>query len=234
MKEAPECMNDVIKNFQEELVKVNLGDEEEGEKTVKISKNLSEKERGKSVALLKEYKDVFARSYQEMPNLISILVMHKLKVDPNDKSMKQPPRKYRLDVEEKIKLEMQKLLKAGFIKEIECLSWLANIVPVKKKNGHIRICVDFQDLNKACPKDEFPLPNVDILVDVVAGHKSFSFMDSYSGYNQILMDLVDALKTTFRTSFGNYFYRVMPFGLKNVGATYQRTMTLIFGHMLHK
>ena len=88
MKEAPECMNDVIKNVQEELVKVNLGDEEEGEETVKISKNLSEKERGKSVALLKEYKDVFAWSYQEMPSLSPNLVTHKLKVAPNAKPMK--------------------------------------------------------------------------------------------------------------------------------------------------
>ena len=83
-----------------------MGDEEEGEKTVKISKNLLEKERGKLVALLKEYKDVFAWSYQEMPSLSLSLVMHKLKVDPNAKSLKQPPRKYHLDVEEKIKLEV--------------------------------------------------------------------------------------------------------------------------------
>ena len=88
-----------------------MGDEEEGEKTVKISKNLSEKERGKLVDLLKEYKDVFAWSYQEMPDLSPNLVTHKLKVDPNAKPVKQPPRKYRLDVEEKIKLEVQKLLK---------------------------------------------------------------------------------------------------------------------------
>ena len=201
---------------------------------MKISKNLSEKKKGKLVALLKEYKDVFAWSYQEMLGLSPNLVTHELKVDPNAKPMKQPPRKYRLDVAEKIKLEVQKLSKTGFIEENKCLGWLANIVLVKKKNEHIRIFVDFRDLNKACPKDEFPLPNVDILVDATAGHERFSFMDGYSGYNQILMDLVDALKTAFRTPFGNYFYRVMPFGLKNTGATYQRTMTLIFGDMLHK
>ena len=81
-------------------------------------------------------------------------------MDLNAKPMKQPPRKCRLNVEEKIKDEMNKLLKARFIKEIECPSWLANIVPEKKKGGQIRICVDFRDLNKACPKDEFPLPDV--------------------------------------------------------------------------
>ena len=135
MKEAFECMNDVVKNVQEELIEVDLNDGEE--KLVKISKSLSEEERRKLVALLREYKDVFAWSYQEMLGLSPSLVMRKLKVDPNAKPVKQPSRKYCLDVEEKIKFEIQKLLKAGFIEEIECPSWLANIVPVKKKGGQI-------------------------------------------------------------------------------------------------
>ena len=205
-------MNDGVKNVQEEHVEVNLGDREEGKKMEKINKNLSDKERGKLVALLKEYMDVFAWSYQEMPGLSPNLVVHKLKVNPNAKPMKQPPRKYRLDMEERIKLEVQKLLKVRFIEEIEYPSWLANIVPVKKKNGQIRIYVDFWDLNKACLKDEFSLPNVDILVDATASHKHFSFMDGYNGYNQIIMDPANAPKTAFRTPFGNYFYKVMPFG----------------------
>ena len=92
----------------------------------------------------------------------------------------------------------------------------------------------FQNLNKAYPKDEFPLPNVDILVDAATNHERFSFTNGYSAYNQIFMDPTDATKTAFRTPFGNYFYKVMPFGLKNAGATYQKTMTLIFGNMLHK
>ena len=78
---------------------------------------------------------------------------------------------------------------------------------MKKKNGQIRIYVEFWDLNKACPNKEFPLPNVDILVDAAAGLECFSFMDGYSGYNQIFMDPIDALKTAFKTSFRNYFYR---------------------------
>ena len=112
MKEALECMNDVVKNVQEELVKVDLNNGEEGERLVKINKSLSEEERRKLVALLREYKNVFAWSYQEMLGLSPRLITHKLKVDPNAKPVKQPPRKYRLDVEEKIKLEVQKLLKA--------------------------------------------------------------------------------------------------------------------------
>ena len=108
-----------------------------------------------------------------MPSLSPSLVTYKLKVDPNAKSVKQPLRKYLLDVEKKIIAKVNKLLKAGFIEEIECSSWLDNIVPIKKKGSQIRICVDFRDLNKDCPKDEFPLPNVDILADVAAGHELF-------------------------------------------------------------
>ena len=91
---------------------------------------------------------------------------------------------------------------------------------MKKKNGQIHCCVDFCNLNEACPKDEFPLPNIDLLVDSAAGSSMFSFMDGYSGYNQIYMATKDAEKTVFRTTIGNFYYTVMPFGLKNAGATY--------------
>ena len=94
--------------------------------------------------------------------------------------------------------------------------------------------MDFRNLNKACPKDEFPLPNIDLLVDSAAGNSMFSFMDGYSGYNQIRMAAKDTEKTAFRTSIGNFYYTVMPFGLKNAGATYQRTMTTIFHDMIHE
>ena len=81
--------------------------------------------------------------------------------------------------------------------------------------------MDFRNLNKACPKNEFPLPNIDLLVDSAVGSSMFSFMDGYSGYNQICMAAKDAEKTAFRTSIGNFYYTVMPFDLKNAGATYQ-------------
>ena len=128
-------MNDVVKNVQEELVEIDLNNREGEGKLVKISKGLPKEERRKLTALLRKYKDVFAWSYQEMLGLSPNLVTQKLKVDSNAKPVKQQPRKYRLDVEEKIKAEVNKLLKAGFIEEIKCPSWLANIVPVKKKGG---------------------------------------------------------------------------------------------------
>ena len=93
--------------------------------------------------------------------------------------------------------------------------------------------MDCRDLNKAWPKDDFPLLNLDRLVDTTAKHEMFSFMDGFSGYNQIKMDPKDAEMTTFRTPLGNFYYIVMPFGLKNAGATYQRVMTVIFQDMIH-
>ncbi|KAK1549935.1 hypothetical protein Q3G72_010788 [Acer saccharum] len=94
------------------------------------------------------------------------------------------------------------------------------LVLVKKKNSQWRMCVDFTNLNKACPKDSFPLPRIDKLVDAMAGHETLSFMDAYSGYNQIKMHKPDEEKTAFTTDQGLYCYTVMPFGLKNARATY--------------
>ena len=129
---------------------------------------------------------------------------------------------------------MQKLLAARFIKPIQHPRWLSNIVLVKKKNGQIRCCVDFRNLNKACPKDEFPLPNMDLLIDYAAGSVMFSFMDGFSWYNQIRITPKDVEKTAFRTPMGNFYYTVMPFRLKNTGATYQQAMTAIFHDMMHQ
>jgi len=97
-----------------------------------------------------------------------------------------------------------------------------------KKNGKWRVCVDFTDLNKACPKDSFPLPHIDRLEESTSGNKLLSFMDVFAGYNQIMMNPEDQEKTTFYTEQGMFCYRVMPFGLKNVGATYQRFVNKIF------
>ena len=98
---------------------------------------------------------------------------------------------------------------------VEYPEWLANVVHVPKKDGKVRVCVDFSDLNKANPKDDFPLPHIDMLVDNTVGHSMLSFMDGFSGYNQIMMALEDTEKTFFITEWGAYCYRVMPFGLKN-------------------
>ena len=125
--------------------------------------------------------------------------------------------------------EVQKLTTSKFIREVYYPDWLANVVMIKKANGKWRMCVDFIDLNKACLKDSYPLPRINQLVDSIMGHKLISFMDAFSGYNQIRMDKVDQEKTSFVTSQSQFCYKVMPFRLKNAGATYQR----LVNHMFH-
>ena len=117
---------------------------------------------------------------------------------------------------------------------VEDTHWLANIIPVPKKDEKVRMCVDYRDLNKACPKDDFLLPHIDTLVDSAASSARYSFMDGFSGYNQIMMAVIDKLKTSFTIEWGIYCYLVMHFGLKNAEATYQRMAMTLLHDMIHK
>ncbi|XP_074352084.1 uncharacterized protein LOC141691245 [Apium graveolens] len=130
--------------------------------------------------------------------------------------------------------EVDRLLDARLIRKYFYPEWLTNPVLVKKPNGKWGTCVDFTDLNKAYPKDSFPLPRIDQLVDVTAGHALLSFMDAYSGYNQIPIYEPDQEHTSFITDRGLYCYIGMPFGLINVGATYQRLVNKIFKRLIEK
>ena len=130
--------------------------------------------------------------------------------------------------------ETKKLLQVGFIQEAQYTTWLANVVLVKKPNGKWRMCIDYTDLNKACPKDSYPLPSIDRLVDGASGQEMISFLDAYFGYNQIQMHEPDISKIASTTDTTNYCYKVMPFGLKNVGATYQRLMDKVFREKIGK
>ncbi|RDY13950.1 hypothetical protein CR513_01041, partial [Mucuna pruriens] len=144
--------------------------------------------RAKLIELLKEYADVFAWSYQDMPGLDREIVEHKLPLLPRSTPVRQQLRRMRPEVALKIKEEVEKQWNAGFL--------VANIVPVPKKDGKVRMCVDYRDLNRDSPKDKFPLPHIDVL--------------------------------------GTFYYKVMPFRLKNARATYQRAMVALFHDMMHK
>ena len=126
------------------------------------------------------------------------------------------------------------MIEPSFIRKVKYPTWISNIVPVKKKNGQIHVCVDFRDLNNACLKYDIPLPIMELMIDATTGHEALSFMDGSSGYNQIQMALRDEELIAFRTPKGIYYYKVMSFGLKNAGATYQRVMQKIFHDMLYK
>ena len=156
------------------------------------------------------------------------VITHRLNVSPSFKPIKQKRRSFAPERQKAINEEVSKLLQAGAIREVEYLEWLANVVLVKKSNGKWRLCIDFTDIKKACPKDSFLLPRIDLIVDATAGHELLSFMDAFSSYNQISMDPGDQEKTSFVTAQGTYFYRVMSFGLKNARATYQRLVNRMF------
>ena len=123
-------------------------------------------------------------------------------------------------------------MSVGHIREIQYLEWLANVLLVKKASGKWRMCVDLTNLNKACPKHSYPLPSIDALVDSASGCRLLSFLDAFSGYNQIRMHPRDECKTTFITKLSCYYYKVMPFKLKNAGATYQRLMDRVLAPMI--
>ncbi|RVW53020.1 Retrovirus-related Pol polyprotein from transposon 17.6 [Vitis vinifera] len=201
---------------------------------LRIGSDLSSDERYSLIQLLRSYLDVFAWSYEDMPGLDPSIVQHRLPLLPHARPVKQKLRRLHPRWSLQVKEEIQKQLSVGFLSVVEYPEWLANVVPVPKKDSKVRVCVDFRDLNKASPKDDFPLPHIDMLVDSTAGHSMLSFMDGFSGYSQILMAPEDMEKTSFITEWGTYCYRVMPFGLKNAGATYQRAATTLFHDMMHR
>jgi len=176
--------------------------------------------------------DLFAWSPADLPGVDPLVAPHKLSIYKEAHYISQKKRKLGEECRLVAKVEADKLLNAGFIEEAQYTTWLSNVVLVKKANGKWRMCVDYTDLNKACPRDAYPLPNIDRLIDGAAGNKVLSFLDAYSGYNQIPMAASDMNKTAFITDDANYFYRVIPFGLKNVGATYQRLMDKVFSHLM--
>jgi hypothetical protein len=179
-------------------------------------------------ALFQEFRDIFAWSYTEMPGISPSIVEHRIDTWPDVTLVRQKQRPLHPAKASVIKAEVDKLRTSGFIYPIAYTSWVSNPVPVGKKQGTIRVCTDFRDLNNACPKDNFPMPFIDQIIDDCAGHEALSFMDGFSGYNQIQIHPVDQYKTAFITPWGTFAYRVMPFGLKNAGATFQRAMTYIF------
>ena len=167
-----------------------------------------------------------------MPGISPVHASHKLNVAPSAKPVKQKVRRFHPDRYSIIQVEVDNLLQNKFIRVVKYPEWLANVVVVPKKGNKWRVCVDYTDLNDACTKDSFPLPLIDQIMDASAGHGMLSFLDAFSGYHQIPMHPPDAEKTSFIMLHGLYCYNVMPFGLKNAGATYKRLVTKMFRPLL--
>jgi hypothetical protein len=153
------------------------------------------------------------------------LIEHALNMDPKAMLVKQPLRQIDEPKHEAIAAELHRLENVGFIREIKISTWVSNPVIVPKKKTDVRrVCVNYTSLNKHYPKDPFPLPHIDQIIDSTARCARLSFLDAYSAYNQIKLKKEDEEKTAVITPYGIFCYQVMPFGLKNTGATYQRMM----------
>ena len=173
----------------EELEPVPLDDDPEH--LAYISSKLAEDLKSPLTHFLRQNKDIFAWKQADMGGIDPIVITHRLNVSLSFRPVKQKRRSFAPDRQKAINEELGKLLQAGAIREVEYPEWLANVVLVKKANGKWRLCIDFTDVNRACPKDSFPLSRIDLIVDATSGHELLSFMDVFSGYNQINMDLDD-------------------------------------------
>jgi hypothetical protein len=187
------------------------------------------------VEFLCERWEIFAWCPSDMPGVPRELVEHALNIDPKAKPVKQPLRRFDEPKRKAIAFELHRLENTGFIREIKASTWVSNPVIVPKKNTDVqRVCVDYTSLNKHCPKDPFPLPGIDQIIDSTAGCARLSFLDAYFGYNQIKLKKEYEEKITFITPYGVFCYQVMPFGLKNAGATYQRMMQNCLGSQIRR
>ncbi|KAL0401767.1 UNVERIFIED_CONTAM: Pro-Pol polyprotein [Sesamum latifolium] len=173
-------------------------------------------------------KDIYAWTPQDLEGIDPGVIMHHLNLDSTIRSTKQKKRQFRPEKDKIFQGEVNKLLTAGHIREIQFPEWLSNVVLVPKPGGKWRMCIDFRDLNKTCPKDYYPLPKIDQLVDSTSGCELLSMMDASQGYHQIMLVPEDHKRVNFITSDGTFCYVAMPFGLKNAGATYQRLVDKIF------
>ncbi|GJY33238.1 reverse transcriptase domain-containing protein, partial [Tanacetum coccineum] len=235
MISGPSTQHPVTSQVLEEKIKVAIHPEYP-EQTIAIGSTLTEKGRKKLCALLRQNLDIFAWKPADMTGVPRHMAEHRLNVREGRPPIRQKKRGQAPERNKAIREEVEKLVDAGIMKEVHYHSWLSNPVMVKKHDGSWRMCVDFKDLNKACPQDGYPLPEIDWKVESLCGYPFKCFLDAYKGYHQIKMAEEDEEKTAFITSQGIFCYTKMPFGLKNAGATYQRLVDKAFqkqiGHNL--
>lgn len=207
--------------------RINLGDES-NPKMVIVGKCSSSKENRMLNKLLEEYIDVFAWSYDDLKEFRNGQFQHQIPLKLGVSPFRQKLRNFNPLMAHTIFKEVDKMLKARIIYLIHHITWVTNIVPVKKKNREIRICVDFHNLNQASLKDNYALPNMDHILQIVAGLEMMLMLDGFSGYNQVSVAKNEQHKTSFITPWGKFAYNQMPFGLINAGATFQRAMDSSF------
>jgi hypothetical protein len=217
-----------------------------------IASDLVDAQEEKLLDVLREHKEAIGWTIEDIKGISPSVVMHKIHLEENAKQSREPQRRLNPAMQEVVRAEVIKLLDAGIIYPISDSKWVSpiHVVPkkagltvVKNKDNELvptriqsgwRVCIDYRKLNAATRKDHFPLPFIDQMVERLAGHEYYCFLDGYSGYNQIPVDPEDQEKTTFTCPFGTFAYRRMPFGLCNAPATFQRCMISIFSDMVER
>ncbi|XP_070014773.1 uncharacterized protein [Nicotiana sylvestris] len=195
--EESDATKSTIEELEQAVLIKNLPDPK-----VYLGTGLTPKLRKKLIQFLIKNINCFAWSHLDMTWIPPEITTHRLSVDPRYKLVKQKRRPQSEIKHAFIKDKVTKLLKIGFVREVKYPEWLANVVVVPKKGNKLRMYVDYKHLNRACPKDSFPLPNIDCLINVTVGHETLTFLDACSGYNQIQMNPEDREKTLFITKYG--------------------------------
>ena len=204
------------------------------EQTILLGQAISPATRIQLKKLLSNNKDIFAWCPADMTGVPRDIAQHCLNIKPSVEPVAQGRRSFSEEKAKAMDEQVTELLNAGILREVKYHTWVANPVMVQKHSGGWRMCVDFKDLNKACPKDCYALPEIDKKVDSLASFRWKCFLDCYKGYHQVQMKEEDEEKTAFRTDKGIYCYTKMPFGLRNAGATYQRLMDTVFSEDIGK
>jgi hypothetical protein len=197
------------------------------DRAVTIGAHLNPEEEKELTQFMNRNKDVFAWSAKDLQGIDRDIIEHALETDERIAPKKQKLRKMSEEKVKAVEAEVQRLQDMKVIREVKYPVRLANTVPIKKKNGKWRMCVDFTDLNKACKKDDFPLEKVDKIVDDAANSEMLSLLDMFSGYHQIRVRKKDEEKTSFITPFGTFCSIRMPEGLKNAGCTFSRMIAIV-------
>jgi hypothetical protein len=216
-----------VSNGDVDTAECNIDTQEEP-KFVKLSSSLTKEQRAEYTELLREFADVFAWTYEDLKTYDTSVIEHKIPLKEEAKPFRQKLRQINPMLLPVMEREVKKLLDAQIIVPLRYSEWVANLVPVRKKSGEIRLCVDFRNLNRSSKKDNYPLPNMEHILQRVTGASRISMIDGFSGYNQISVMPEDREKTTFTTPWGTFMYAKMPFGLMNAGATFQRAMDIAF------